>query len=124
MLKEFKEFAFKGNIIDLAVAFIIGSAFAVLVASLVNNLILPIVAMFIGKPSFSDLTFTINDAIFRYGSFLTSLITFVATAAAVFFFVVKPMNALKALGGATEEEASPDEISLLTEIRDSLKARG
>lgn len=124
MLKEFKDFAFKGNIIDLAVAFIIGSAFALLVASLVANLILPIVAMLIGKPDFSGLSFTINDAEFRYGAFLTSLVTFVSTAAAVFFFVVKPMNAMKARGGAGEEEAAPDEISLLTEIRDTLKARG
>jgi len=124
MLKDFKAFLMKGNIVDLAVAFIIGSAFALLVASLVSNLILPIVAMLIGKPDFSGLTFTINDAVFGYGAFLTSLVTFVSTAAAVFFFVVKPMEAIQARRGVVAEENGPDEIALLTEIRDALKARG
>ena len=67
----------KGNIVDLAVAFVIGVAFAAVVNSLVDDLIMPIIAMIIGKPDFSDLTFTINDAVFRYGAFLTSVITFV-----------------------------------------------
>ena len=96
MLREFKDFLMKGNIVELAVAFVIGVAFAAVVNSFVNDLIMPIIAMIIGKPSFSDLTFTINDAVFRYGSFITAVITFVAIAAAVFFFVVKPMDAIKA----------------------------
>ena len=94
MLKEFKDFLLRGNIVELAVAFVMGVAFAAVVNSLVNNLVMPIVAMIIGKPDFSDLTFTINDAVFRYGAFLTDVISFVAIAAAVFFFVVKPMDAL------------------------------
>ncbi len=96
MLKEFKDFLMKGNIVDLAVAFVLGVAFGALVNSLVNNLVMPIVAMIIGKPDFSNLTFTINDAVFRYGAFITDLITFVATAAAIFFFVVKPVGAVMA----------------------------
>ena len=92
MLREFKDFLMRGNIVELAVAFVIGVAFAAVVNSLVNDLIMPIIAMIIGKPDFSDLTFTINDAVFRYGSFITAVITFVAIAAAVFFFVVKPMQ--------------------------------
>ena len=72
MLREFKDFLFKGNIVDLAVAFVIGVAFAAVVNSLVNDLIMPVIAMIIGKPSFDDLTFTINDAVFRYGAFITS----------------------------------------------------
>ena len=95
MLREFKDFLMKGNIVDLAVAFVIGVAFAAVVNSFVNDLIMPVIAMIIGKPSFSDLTFTINDAVFHYGSFITAVITFVAIAAAVFFFVVKPMDAIK-----------------------------
>ena len=71
---------------------------------------MPIVAMIIGKPDFSDLTFTINDAVFRYGAFITAAITFVTTAAAIFFFVVKPVNALKArMTAPAAEEASDEE---------------
>ncbi len=106
MIKEFKDFLMKGNIVDLAVAFVMGVAFAAVVNSLVNDLIMPIIAMIIGKPDFSGLTFTINDAVFRYGAFITSVITFVAVAAAVFLFVVKPMNAIKARTAKQEEEIS------------------
>ena len=109
MLKEFRDFLFRGNIVELAVAFVIGTAFAVLVASLVDNLLMPFVAMIIGKPDFRDLTFTINDAVFRYGVFLTDVITFVAVAAAVFFFVVRPLDAMLARRRAPVEEGMPDE---------------
>jgi len=110
MLKEFRDFLFRGNIVELAVAFVIGLAFAAVVNSLVANLVMPIVAMIIGKPDFSDLTFTINDAVFRYGAFITDVIQFVAIAAAVFFFVVKPVQAMMARRGtAPVEEGMPDE---------------
>ena len=78
MIQELKDFLFRGNIVELAVAFVMGVAFAAVIASLVDNLIMPIIAMIIGKPDFSDLTFTINDAVFRYGAFITSVIQFVA----------------------------------------------
>jgi large conductance mechanosensitive channel len=109
MLKEFRDFIFRGNIVELAVAFVIGLAFAAVVNSLVNNLLMPVVAMLIGKPDFSDLTFTINDAVFRYGAFITDVIQFVAIAAAVFFFVVKPVNALLTRMRGPVEEGMPDE---------------
>jgi len=110
MLREFRDFLFRGNIVELAVAFVIGLAFAAVVNSLVANLVMPIVAMIIGKPDFSDLTFTINDAVFRYGAFITDVIQFVAIAAAVFFFVVKPVQAMMARRGtAPVEEGMPDE---------------
>ena len=109
MLKEFKDFLLRGNIVELAVAFVIGTAFAVLVKSLVDNLLMPVIAMIIGKPDFSDLTFTINDAVFRYGAFITDAITFVAIAAAVFFFVVKPIDAMRARREGPVEEGMPDE---------------
>jgi large conductance mechanosensitive channel len=96
MIREFRDFLMRGNLVELAVAFVIGLAFAALVNSFVGDLIMPIVAMIIGKPDFSNLTFTINDAVFRYGAFITAAITFVTTAAAIFFFVVKPMDAIKA----------------------------
>ena len=109
MIKEFRDFVMKGNIVDLAVAFVIGVAFAALVSSLVNDLIMPVIAMIIGQPDFSGLTFTINDAVFRYGAFITQVITFVAIAAAVFFFVVKPMNAIMARAKRPSEDAVSDE---------------
>ncbi len=109
MLKEFRDFLMRGNLVELAVAFVIGLAFAALITSFVNDLIMPIVAMIIGKPDFSGLTFTINDAVFRYGAFVTATITFVSTAAAIFFFVVKPMDALTSRRRQPEEEAVSDE---------------
>ena len=110
MLTEFKAFLFRGNIVELAVAFVMGVAFAAVVNSLVGNLVMPVVAMIIGKPDFSGLTFTINDAVFRYGAFVTDLIQFVAIAAAVFFFIVKPVQAMMARAGrGPVEEGMPDE---------------
>ena len=123
MLKEFKDFLMKGNIVDLAVAFVVGLAFAAVVNSLVNDLIMPIIAMIIGKPNFSDLTFSINDAVFRYGSFITAVITFVAIAGAVFFFVVKPMQAMQARTTKSEGETISDEERRHQELLEALRAR-
>ena len=109
MLKEFRDFLLRGNIVELAVAFVIGLAFAAVVNALVNDLIMPIIAAIIGKPNFDDLTFTINDAVFRYGAFITVVIQFVAIAAAVFFVVVKPVNALLKRYRSPAEEGMPDE---------------
>ena len=109
MIKDFRDFLMRGNLVELAVAFVIGLAFAALITSFVNDLIMPIIAMIIGKPDFSDLTFTINDAVFRYGAFLTAAITFVSTAAAIFFFVVKPMEAITSRTTRPEEEVVSDE---------------
>jgi large conductance mechanosensitive channel len=109
MLKEFRDFLLRGNIIELAVAFVMGLAFAAVVNSFVNDLVMPLIAAIIGKPDFRDLTFTINDAVFRYGAFLTIVIQFVAIAAAVFFFVVKPVNALLKRYRPPADEGMPDE---------------
>ncbi len=92
ILTEFKEFISRGNLIDLAVAVVIGTAFAALVKAFVDNLITPIIAAIFGQPSFADLAFTINGGEFTYGLFINALITFLSVAAAIFFFVVKPMN--------------------------------
>jgi large conductance mechanosensitive channel len=109
MLKEFRDFLLRGNIIELAVAFVMGLAFAAVVNSFVNDLVMPLIAMIIGKPDFRDLTFTINDATFRYGAFITIVIQFIAIAGAVFFFVVKPVNALLKRYRSPAEEGMPDE---------------
>lgn len=125
MVKEFRDFLMRGNLVELAVAFVMGLAFAALINSLVDDLIMPIVAMIIGKPDFSSLTFTINDAVFRYGAFITAGITFVATAAAIFFFVVKPMNAIMTRLQRPGEEAVSDEErrhqELLAAIKESAR---
>jgi large conductance mechanosensitive channel len=109
MLREFRDFILRGNIVELAVAFVLGVAFGALVTSFVDNLLMPVVAMLIGKPDFRDLTFTINDSVFRYGAFITDAIAFVAVAAAVFFFVVKPIDMLRQRRSSPEEEGLPDE---------------
>ena len=124
MLKEFRAFLLRGNIVELAVAFVLGVAFGALITSFVDNLLMPIVAMIFGKQDFSALTFTINDAVFRYGAFITSVITFIAVGAAVFFFVVKPMQMMAARGQKEPiEEGMPDEERRHQELLAALRAR-
>jgi len=122
MIKEFRDFLLRGNVVDLAVAVVIGAAFAALVNSLVADVLTPIIGAIVGKPDFSNLNFTINGSEFNYGNFLNALIAFLSVAAAVFFFVIKPMNTLNRLRGASSEEVA-NEIELLTEIRDELRSQ-
>lgn len=108
MARDFKAFLLRGNVVDLAVGIVIGTAFGAVVTGLVKDLITPIIAAIIGKPDFANLTFTINGSHFLYGDFINVLIAFVSIAAAVFFFVVKPVNALierRKRGGAGAEES-------------------
>jgi len=123
MLKDFRDFLLRGNIVELAIAFVMGVAFAAVVNSLVDNLVMPIIAMIIGKPNFDDLTFTINDAVFRYGAFITDVISFIAIAAAVFFFIVKPMDAIMSRRGGPAEEEISDEERRHQELLAALRAR-
>jgi large conductance mechanosensitive channel len=109
MLRDFKDFLFRGNLIELAVAVVIGLAFAAVVTALVEGLITPLIAAIFGQPDFSDLTFTINDSVFRYGDFLNALITFVLVAAAIYFLVVVPMKRL--VPGKQETRNCPDCLS-------------
>jgi len=94
MAKDFKAFLLRGNVVDLAVGIVIGAAFGALVTALVRDLLTPIIAMIVGKHDFSALAFTINKSTFHYGDFINYLIAFLSIATAVFFFVVKPINAL------------------------------
>jgi len=108
VLKEFRSFLLRGNVVDLAVAVVVGTAFTAVVAALVADLLTPVIAAIFGKHDFSGLTFTINGSVFRYGSFLNALITFVSVATAVFFFVVVPVNALmRARSGRDVAETRP-----------------
>src|SRR3954465_13592855 len=102
ILLEFKAFVLRGNLIELAVAFVIGLAFAALITAFVADLITPIVAAIFGKPDFPSLDFTINGSRFAYGDFLNALITFISIAAAIFVFFVKPVEAMTARRGPVE----------------------
>jgi large conductance mechanosensitive channel len=94
MLKEFKQFLLRGNVVDLAVGVVIGAAFGTVVTALVSDLLTPLIAAIAKVPDFSDLSFTLHGSKFTYGHFINALISFVLVASAVFFFVVKPMNML------------------------------
>ncbi len=94
LLQDFKKFLFRGNVVDLAVAVVVGTAFGAVVKAVVADILTPIIALIFGKPSFEALSFTINGSHFLYGDLLNNLITFLSVAAAVFFFVVAPVNHL------------------------------
>ncbi len=122
MLQEFKDFINKGNIIELAVAVVMATAFAPVITTFVDGILLQFVAMVVGEPDFSRLTFTLSDTEYFYGSVITAIINFVFIAAAV-FFVLKAYNETKKEEEAVEEDSGPSEIDLLTEIRDALQNR-
>ena len=96
LIKEFRTFLVRGNLVDLAVAIVVGVAFGALINALVSDLLTPVVAAIFGKHDFSSLAFTIHKSRFLYGDFINAVLTFIAVAAAVFFFVVKPVNHLMA----------------------------
>ena len=122
MIKEFREFLLRGNVVDLAVAVVIGGAFAAITVSLVEDIITPLLGLF-GIPDFSTWVIEVGDAKMRIGDFLNTLISFITIGAAIFLLVVKPMNRINAMQAdeEAEEEKAPSEIDLLTEIRDELR---
>jgi large conductance mechanosensitive channel len=126
VLKGFKEFIARGNVVDLAVAVVVGTAFTALVASLVTNLFTPLIGAIFGVHNFDDLTFTLHGSVFYYGKFLNALIAFLSVAAVVYFLVVLPLNLLaerRARGAGPAPEEMSDEVRLLSEIRDLLAGR-
>ncbi len=126
MLSEFKDFIAKGNVMDMAVGIIIGAAFTAIVTSLVEDLINPIISLFMGGIDFSTMGIRLSDgedgAIFAYGNFIMALINFLIIAWVV-FMLVKAVNKVKKAEEVEEEPAGPSQEDLLTEIRDALKAR-
>ena len=102
ILKEFKQFLLRGNVVDLAVGVMVGAAFGTVVQSLVKNILTPMIGAIAKVPDFSGLSFTINESVFMYGEFLNALIAFLLVAGAIFFFVVKPMNILVAKSKKTQ----------------------
>ncbi len=123
LVQEFKDFALKGNLVEIAVGLVLALAFSVVVTSLVDDVMMQIVAALFGQPDFSTLTINVGDSTIRYGAFLNTLITFALIALALFLFVVKPYNALKARqeSGEGDAPAPPEDITLLREIRDALR---
>lgn len=128
MLKGFRDFIMRGNVVDLAVAVVIGAAFTGVVTALTNGIINPLIAAIFGKPNLDDVgTFTINGAAFSIGVVLTAIINFLIIAAAIYFLIVAPLNAYaerRRRGETPEPEEVSEEVALLREIRDALQARG
>ena len=124
MLKEFKEFISRGNVVDLAIAVVIGAAFTAVITAFANGVLMNIVAAIFGKPNFDALTFSIGKGVIEYGKFLTALVNFLIVAVAL-FIVVKALNTMQGFRKRGEEEAEAEktEIELLTEIRDALVKR-
>lgn len=120
----FKNFAFSGDIVQLAVAFVLAAAFGAVVTAFVEFLLMPIIGIIFGEPSFDALTWTINDSIILYGSFLTVLVGFILIAAAVYFFIVVPYSKYQDRNKEPEAPAAdPEDVVLLREIRDALRTR-
>lgn len=129
MLKEFKEFISRGNVVDLAVGVIVGGAFGKIVTSLVNDILMPFIGMLLGGIDFSNLSLTIKDAKISYGMFIQNVIDFLIVAFCVFLFV-KTINELAKLGHKNDKKkengkdvVSETELSILKEIRDELKMK-
>ncbi|MBV8070099.1 MAG: large conductance mechanosensitive channel protein MscL [Acidobacteriaceae bacterium] len=105
-MKGFRQFLLRGNVIDLAVAVVMGAAFGAVVTALVGDLLTPLIAAVVGKPDFSNIVFTVNNSKFKIGDFINALISFLLIATAVYYFVVLPMNAL--LARIKRGQAPPD----------------
>jgi large conductance mechanosensitive channel len=117
MLQDLRKFLLRGNVIDLAVAVIIGIAFGAVVLSLVNNVIMPVVGALFGEPNFNDLTFNVGDGVVEYGRFITAVVNFVIIGTVLFLIVRAAEQFFR------REEKKSAEVELLTEIRDELRRR-
>ena len=123
LFEEFKAFAVKGNVIEIAIGLVLALVFQAVIKSLVDDVLMQVIAAIFGQPDFGGLVIDIGDAEIRYGAFLNTIINFVLVAFALFLFVVKPYNGMKARAEAAEEAAPaapPEDIKLLREIRDAL----
>jgi large conductance mechanosensitive channel len=125
LVADFRKFIMRGNVLDLAVAVVIGVAFNAVVTSLVDDVIMQIVAAIVGEPNFNDLTFTLGEGVIYYGRFLTALINFLIIAATLFVIIkaFEEMQKRRRREGEDVDEEKTDEVVLLTEIRDLLSER-
>jgi large conductance mechanosensitive channel len=127
VIAGFKKFLMRGNVVDLAVAVVMGAAFGAVVTAMVNDLIMPLITAIFGKQNYDKLHFTLNHSQFNYGSLISAIISFLAIAAVVYFVIVAPLNHLaerrRRRTGAPEEEPVETEKELLSQIRDILAAQ-
>jgi large conductance mechanosensitive channel len=126
ILREFRDFVLRGNVLDLAIAVVIGAAFTTVVNSLVGDILTPFIAAIVGQPSFGNIDLDIGDATLEIGLFLEAVVNLVIVAAVIFFFIIKPVNVLmerRRRGEAAADVPTPEDIALLREIRDLLKQR-
>jgi large conductance mechanosensitive channel len=129
VFKGFKEFIARGNVVELAVAVVMGAAFSAIVNALVADIITPLITAIFGKPDYSNLFITLHHSQIKYGSFLNAVIAFLLVAIGVYFFIVMPINKLnersrirRGLPAKPDASTTPTEIELLTEIRNALVA--
>ncbi len=123
-MKGFRDFILRGNVVDLAVGVMVGAAFGSVVTALVKDLMTPLISALIKQPNFSTLTITINGSEILYGDFLNALIAFLIVSVTIYFFVVLPVNKLMTrFKGAPESPKKPDDVRVLEEIRDLIKAK-
>ena len=127
VLKGFKEFIMRGNVVELAVAVVMGAAFGAIVTALVSDIVMPLITAIFGKQDYSGLYWTLNKSKIMYGSMLNALISFISIATGVYFIIVMPINHYNARRrrqlGLPEPKAAPTEVELLTAIRDLLAAQ-
>jgi large conductance mechanosensitive channel len=116
MIKGFKEFILRGNVVDLAVAVVIGAAFGAVITAFVGDIITPLIAAIAGKPNFANLVFTINHSTFKYGSFINAIVSFVLIAAAIYFVIVVPMNHMAARRAKGQDPTTKQCPQCLSEI--------
>lgn len=128
MLKGFKDFISRGNVVDLAVAVVMGAAFSSIVNKLVADVITPLIAAIFGKANYGNLIWVLHGQKIQYGDLLNTIVQFVMTAAGIYFLIVMPLNKLedrrKRLLGIPAQKKAPTEVELLAEIRDALAAQG
>ena len=126
MLAGFKKFIMRGNVVDLAVAVVLGAAFTKIVGALVDNVIMPLISAIVGKQDYSQLNFKIHNAVFGFGNLIAAVVNFLCVAAAVYFLIVVPLNMIadRRRANAVQGQKLPDptETELLIEIRDLLRA--
>ncbi|MBS2961597.1 large conductance mechanosensitive channel protein MscL [Actinocrinis puniceicyclus] len=126
MIKGFKDFIMRGNVVELAVAVVMGAAFGAIVNALVSDIIMPLITAIFGKPNYGDLVFTVHKSRILYGSFITAVIQFLLIATGVYFFIVMPLNHLekrrkRRQGVADVPPPAESELELLAQIRDALR---
>lgn len=128
MIKGFREFILRGNVVELAVAVVMGTAFGAIVNALVADIIMPLITAIFGKPDYTSLVWTVHKSTIKYGSFITAIIQFLLIAIAVYFFIVMPLNYLekvrKRRQGLPEAPPTETELEVLIQIRDGLAATG